>query len=103
MAHLNRTTEQWQQIDTAHHMHPFTDYKELAKEGSIIITKADGVYLTNSDNKQFLDAMAGLWCVNVGYGRKNLAEVAYKQMQELPYYNTFFKTATVPALSLIHI
>jgi len=44
MAHLNRTTEQWQQIDTAHHMHPFTDYKELAKEGSIIITKADGVY-----------------------------------------------------------
>ncbi len=39
MAHLNRTTEQWQQIDTAHHMHPFTDYKELAKEGSIIITK----------------------------------------------------------------
>ena len=100
MAHLNRTTEQWQQIDTAHHMHPFTDYKELAKEGSIIITKADGVYLTNSDNKQFLDAMAGLWCVNVGYGRKNLAEVAYKQMQELPYYNTFFKTATVPAIEL---
>ena len=100
MAHLNRTTEQWQQIDTAHHMHPFTDYKELAKEGSIIITKADGVYLTNSDNKQFLDAMAGLWCVNVGYGRKNLAEVAYKQMQELPYYNSFFKTATAPSIEL---
>ena len=91
MAHLNRTTEQWQQIDTAHHMHPFTDYKELAKEGSIIITKADGVYLTNSDNKQFLDAMAGLWCVNVGYGRKNLAEVAYKQMQELPYTILFLR------------
>ena len=102
MAFLNRTTEQWQQIDTAHHMHPFTDYKELAKEGSIIITKANGVYLTNSDNKQFLDAMAGLWCVNVGYGRKNLAEAAYKQMQELPYYNTFFKTATVPAIELSH-
>ena len=100
MAILNRTTEQWQQIDTAHHMHPFTDYKSLAKEGSNIITKADGVYLTNSDNIQFLDAMAGLWCVNVGYGRKNLAEVAYNQMQELPYYNTFFKTATVPAIEL---
>ena len=100
MAYLNRTTEQWQEIDSAHHLHPFTDYKSLAKEGSNIIVKADGVYLTNTDNKQFLDAMSGLWCVNVGYGRKILAEVAYKQMQELPYYNSFFKTATAPSIEL---
>jgi putrescine aminotransferase len=100
MAYLNRTTKQWQDIDTAHHLHPFTDYKSLAKEGSNIIVKADGAYLTNTDNKQFLDAMSGLWCVNVGYGRKNLAEVAYKQMQELPYYNSFFKTATAPSIEL---
>ena len=100
MAYLNRTTEQWQEIDSAHHLHPFTDYKSLAKEGSNIIIKADGVYLTNTDNKQFLDAMSGLWCVNVGYGRKILADVAYKQMQELPYYNSFFKTATAPSIEL---
>ena len=100
MAYLNRTTEQWQEIDSAHHLHPFTDYKSLAKEGSNIIVKADGVYLTNTDNKQFLDAMSGLWCVNVGYGRKVLADVAYKQMQELPYYNSFFKTATAPSIEL---
>ena len=100
MAYLNRTTEQWQEIDSAHHLHPFTDYKSLAKEGSNIIVKADGVYLTNTDNKQFLDAMSGLWCVNVGYGRKILADVAYKQMQELPYYNSFFKTATAPSIEL---
>ena len=50
MAYLNRTTEQWQEIDSAHHLHPFTDYKSLAKEGSNIIVKADGVYLTNTDN-----------------------------------------------------
>ena len=100
MAYLNRTTEQWQEIDSAHHLHPFTDYKTLAKEGSNIIVKADGVYLTNTDNKQFLDAMSGLWCVNVGYGRKILADVAYKQMQELPYYNSFFKTATAPSIEL---
>ena len=48
MAYLNRTTKQWQEIDTAHHLHPFTDYKSLAKEGSIIVTKADGVHLTTS-------------------------------------------------------
>ena len=100
MAYLNRTTEQWQKIDSAHYLHPFTDYKSLAKEGSNIIVKADGVYLTNTDNKQFLDAMSGLWCVNVGYGRKILADVAYKQMQELPYYNSFFKTATAPSIEL---
>ena len=100
MAYLNRTTEQWQEIDSALHLHPLTDYQSLAKEGSNIIVKADGVYLTNTDNKQFLDAMSGLWCVNVGYGRKILADVAYKQMQELPYYNSFFKTATAPSIEL---
>ena len=100
MAYLNRTTKQWQDIDTAHHLHPFTDYKSLAKEGTNVIVKADGAHLTNTDDKQFLDAMSGLWCVNVGYGRKNLADVAYKQMQELPYYNSFFKTATAPSIEL---
>ena len=99
MAYLNRTTKQWQEIDTAHHLHPFTDYKSLAKEGSIIITKADGVHLTTSDDKQLLDAMSGLWCVNVGYGRKNLADVAYKQMQEYLII-ILFKTATPPSIEL---
>ena len=50
--------------------------------------------------QKLLDGMAGLWCVNVGYGRKELAEAAYRQMLELPYYNTFFKTTTVPATEL---
>ena len=46
MAYLNRTTKQWQDIDTAHHLHPFTEYKSIAKEGSNIIVKAYGLYLT---------------------------------------------------------
>ncbi|SOD94917.1 aspartate aminotransferase family protein [Caenispirillum bisanense] len=98
---FNRTTEQWKQIDTAHHMHPFTDFKALASEGgSRLIVKADGPYLWDSEGEQILDGMAGLWCVNVGYGRKELAEAAYQQMMELPYYNTFFKTTTMPATEL---
>ena len=64
------------------------------------ITAADGVMLTDSDGNQILDGMAGLWCVNIGYGRKELADVAYAQMQQLPYYNTFFQTSHVPAISL---
>ncbi len=98
---FNRTTEQWKQIDTAHHMHPFTDYKALAAEGgSRLIVKADGPYLWDSEGERILDGMAGLWCVNVGYGRKELAEAAYQQMLDLPYYNTFFKTTTMPATEL---
>ena len=62
--------------------------------------RAEGVYLYDSDGQQILDAMAGLWCVNVGYGRAELAEVARAQMLELPYYNSFFQTAHPPAIEL---
>ena len=65
-------TKDLQALDAAHHMHPFTENAELAKKGVKIITAADGVMLTDSDGKQILDGMAGLWCVNIGYGRKDL-------------------------------
>ena len=91
-------TAELQALDAAHHMHPFTEDADLAKKGARIITRADGVTLTDSDGLQYLDAMAGLWCVNVGYGRHELAEAAARQMRQMPYYNTFFQT-----LSLIHI
>ena len=96
----SRTTDEWQAADTRHYLHPFTDFKQLGAHGARIITSANGVYLTDSDGKQILDGMAGLWCVNVGYGRRELAEVAYQQMLELPYYNSFFKSAHPPAIEL---
>ena len=95
------TTTWWRESDIRHHMHPFTDYKGLAEEGgSRIITAAEGVILTDSEDNKILDGMAGLWCVNVGYGRKELAEAAYQQMLELPYYNTFFNTETPTPVEL---
>ena len=94
-------TARWREADLRHHLHPFTDTKSLAEAGgSRIITKAEGIWLTDSEGRQLLDAMAGLWCVNVGYGRAELAEAARSQMLELPYYNTFFKTATPPSIEL---
>ncbi len=93
-------TADLQRLDARHHLHPFTDYKELIEEGSRIIARAEGVWLTDSDGNRLLDGMAGLWNVNVGYGRRELAETAYRQMLELPYYNTFFKTATPPSIEL---
>ncbi|MEM6303377.1 MAG: aspartate aminotransferase family protein [Pseudomonadota bacterium] len=93
-------TAELQAIDAAHHMHPFTSNAELAKKGARVITRAKGVFLTDSDGNEILDAMAGLWCVNVGYGRHELGAVAARQMNELPYYNTFFQTTHVPGMAL---
>jgi len=95
-----RSTQDWRRLDAAHSLHPFTDYKALATEGSRIITRADGVWLWDSDGTRILDGMAGLWCVNVGYGRRELVEAAARQMTELPYYNLFFKTTNAPAVDL---
>ncbi len=75
------TTTWWRESDIRHHMHPFTDYKALAEAGGArIITAAEGATLTDSEGNNILDGMAGLWCVNVGYGRKELAEAAYQQV-----------------------
>jgi putrescine aminotransferase len=96
----NPKTREWQAMSREHHLAPFSDYKQLAESGPRIITKADGVYLWDSEGNKILDAMAGLWCVAVGYGREELAEAAAKQMRELPFYNTFFMTAHPPVLEL---
>ncbi len=96
----NYTTEQMQELDLKHYLHPFTDYKKLANEGSRIITRAQGIYLWDSEDNQYLDGMAGLWCVNVGYGRDEIADAVSQQIRELPYYNSFFKTANPPSVEL---
>ena len=94
MSYQNFSLSQLQAIDAAHHLHPFTDHKELRATGSRVIARADGPFIYDSDGNQILDGMAGLWCVNLGYGRTELAEAAYEQMKELPYYNSFFKCST---------
>ena len=93
-------TAELQALDAAHHMHPFTAGAELAAKGARVITAAKGVWLTDSEGNRILDAMAGLWCVNIGYGRREMAQVAARQMEELSYYNTFFQTTHVPAIAL---
>ncbi|MET0574751.1 MAG: aspartate aminotransferase family protein [Mesorhizobium sp.] len=94
MTYRNYSLKQLQAIDAAHHLHPFTDHKELRSIGSRMITGADGPFVYDSEGKEILDGMAGLWCVNIGYGRSELADAAYEQMKELPYYNNFFKCST---------
>jgi putrescine---pyruvate transaminase len=98
-----RSTADWQRADAAHFLHPFTDFQSLARKGSRIITRADNIYLWDSDGHKILDAMSGLWCVNVGYGQQALIDAATRQLKELPFYNAFFQTATPPPIELAEL
>ena len=98
-----RSTKEWQAADAAHYLHPFTDFKSLANKGSRVITKADNIYLWDTDGHKILDAMSGLWCVNVGYGQRALIDAATRQLETLPFYNSFFQTATPPAIELAEL
>ncbi|MBT0571166.1 aspartate aminotransferase family protein [Curvibacter sp. CHRR-16] len=89
-----------QELDSAHYLHPFTDFKDLSGRGAKVVTRAEGIYVWDSEGHQLLDAMSGLWCVNVGYGRRELAQAAFDQMLKLPYYNSFFQTTNEPAVRL---
>jgi putrescine aminotransferase len=89
-----------QREDSSHYLHPFTDHKALAAVGSRVMVRGEGIYIWDTEGKKVLDGMSGLWCVNVGYGRKELADAAYRQMMQLPFYNSFFNTANVPAIKL---
>ena len=93
-------TAEMQAADAAHHLHPFTHGAELKARGARVITRASGVMLTDSEGHDILDGMAGLWCVNLGYGRPELAQAAAAQMAQLPYYNTFFQTTHPPVIAL---
>ncbi len=92
-----------QRMDADHHLHPFCDNGLLAKKGTRIIRRAEGVYVWDAEGNQLLDAFAGLWCVNLGYGRQELIEAASRQMRELPYYNSFFQCTSQPAIELAEL
>ncbi len=93
-------TRELQRLDSAHFLHPFTDHAALRERGARVIVRADDVYLWDSDGKKIIDGMAGLWCVNAGYGRASIADAVHAQMLQLPFYNSFFNTTNVPAVKL---
>lgn len=99
MSKSNRTAE-WKELDALHHLHPFTTHKTLRAAGARVIVRGEGPYIWDSEGHRLLDGMSGLWTANIGHSRKELAEAAYAQMLELPFYNTFFKTTHPPAVEL---
>jgi putrescine aminotransferase len=91
--------EELRKMDRAHHLHPFTDHAAMHPSGTHILTGGKGVYLQGEEGT-LLDGLAGLWCVNVGYGRKEIVDAVSKQMTELSFYPSFFNSTTEPAVRL---
>ncbi|MBA6413451.1 aspartate aminotransferase family protein [Parahaliea sp. F7430] len=89
-----------QALDRSHHLHPFTDLQNHAEQGGRIVNRAEHIYIYDTDGQRMLDGMSGLWCCNLGYSQPQIAEAVYRQLQELPYYNNFFKCANQPAVEL---
>lgn len=75
--------------DQLYHVHSFTHLGQHELNGAVVIDRGDGIYLTDTNGKQYLDAMASLWCVNLGYSEQRLVDAATRQMAKLPYSHTF--------------
>ena len=97
---VNVSSHDLKTSDRRHHLHPFTDHGALSVDERRIISRADGVWLWDTDGNRIMDGMAGLWCVNVGHGRQEIVDAVRAQMSELSYYNTFFKTSHPPVIEL---
>jgi len=83
--------------DQSYHLHPATNLRTVQKEGPLVITRGDGVYVYDDEGRRYLEGMAGLWCASLGFSERRLAEAAYRQMCELPFYHSF--AGKVPAIA----
>lgn len=100
MSSTSPTTRTLQQLDRQHHLHPFTDFQEYANHPGRIISKAEGIFIEDSDGNRILDGMSGLWCCNLGYSQPEIVEAIHQQLQTLPFYNNFFQCANEPSVTL---
>jgi 4-aminobutyrate--pyruvate transaminase len=83
--------------DLAYHLHPSTNLRQIESEGPLVIARGDGVYVFDEHGNRYLEGMAGLWCASLGFSERRLAEAAYRQMKELPFYHAF--AGKVPAIA----
>ncbi len=88
--------------DRNHVLHPYTDFATFKDEGSQVIETAKGLYVTDTDGRRLLDGIAGLWCVNIGHGRREMADAISDQVLKMQYYNPFGHSTNEPAAELGH-
>ena len=93
------TQEIWRK-DKDHHVHPWTDFATFKNKGSLVLADAEGAYVMDSEGNRYLDGIGGLWCVNVGYGRKEIAMAMAAQAEKMVYYSSFGAHTSIPAAEL---
>jgi putrescine aminotransferase len=92
--------EALRRLDRAHHLHPFTDHRAMHAAGTHVVRAAKGSTVIDEGGRELLDGLAGLWCVNVGYGREEIVEAVAEQMRAVAFYPSFFNTTTEPTIRL---
>ena len=97
--HNYNTEALWRQ-DLDHYIHPWTDFSTFKKEGSMVMAESDGAYVFDSDGNRYIDGIGGLWCVNIGYAKEEMAEAIAEQVRRIAYYSTFTHMTTPPAAEL---
>ncbi len=81
-------------------LHPYTDAIENEHEGALVMARGDGIYVWDETGKEYIEGMAGLWCVSLGFGNERLAEAAHRQMRTLPFYHGFNRRSHEPQVEL---
>ena len=89
-----------EELDKQVLLHPVTSISEHQANGPLIFKRAGGVRMYDNSGKSYIDGAAALWCVNIGYGRKRLAEVAKEEMNKIGFYHTFGAASNEPAILL---
>ncbi len=87
--------------DIAHHLHPYTQLRQLEREGPLVIVQGDGVHVIDEHGNRYLEGMAGLWCASLGFSEGRLADAAARQMRQLPYYHSFSGKVPGPVTELV--
>ncbi len=88
------------EMDRSHALHPWTNFGPFEREGSLVIDRGEGCYLWDAQGRQYLDAVGGMWCTNVGLGRREMAQAIAQQVERLAFSNSFVDVTNAPSARL---
>ena len=97
---MNEISNSLVAADIAHSMHPYTNMRAHEEQGPMVIARGEGIRVFDDKGKEYIEGMAGLWSVAVGFSESRLKDAAMKQMELLPYYHTFAHKAHEPSIRL---
>jgi putrescine---pyruvate transaminase len=88
------------EMDRAHALHPWTNFGPFERDGSLVIARGEGCYLWDAEGRRYLDAVGGMWCTNVGLGRRDMARAIADQVERLAFSNSFVDVTNEPSARL---